>query len=157
MATEYLCQTFLKMRSTCNTKGSSSRFQLPLPKTNYGKNVLISDGKRGLQKRSMVRSVRGNHLFLFKIFATENRIDYDSFTFKNLPNLKLLLQLTQAKTVKFNHQIFLRDWGGWTIISIHFPNSKLRACDYMISDATRGSRFRIAGHLKIPNRSLLNY
>ena len=42
VATEYVCQTFLKMRSTCNTRGSSSRFQLPLAKTNYGKNVLIS-------------------------------------------------------------------------------------------------------------------
>ena len=26
------------MRSTYDTRGSSSRFQLPLPKTNYGKN-----------------------------------------------------------------------------------------------------------------------
>ena len=32
------------MRSTYDTRGSSSRFQLPLPKTNYGKN---SFGYRG--------------------------------------------------------------------------------------------------------------
>ena len=49
------------------------------------------------------RSVWRNRLFLFNIFATENRIDYDSFTFKTLSNLKLLSQLTQARTVKFNH------------------------------------------------------
>ena len=39
MAPEYLCPKFLKLRSTCDTRGSSSRFQLPLPKTNYGKNL----------------------------------------------------------------------------------------------------------------------
>ena len=33
MATD-LCQIFLKMRSTYDTRGSFSRFQLPLPKTN---------------------------------------------------------------------------------------------------------------------------
>ena len=49
------------------------------------------------------RSVWWIRLYLFKIFATENRIDYDSFTFKTLSNLKLLSQLTQARTVKFNH------------------------------------------------------
>ena len=106
--TEYLCQTFLKMRSTCNTRSSSSRFQLPLPKTNYGKNFLISDGNRGPAEKvvglhELKRSVWRNRLFLFNIFATENRIDYDSFTFKTLSNLKLLSQLTQARTVKFNH------------------------------------------------------
>ena len=37
MAPEYLCQKFLKMRSTYDTRGSSSRFQLPLPKIIYGK------------------------------------------------------------------------------------------------------------------------
>ena len=44
MAPEYLCQKFVIMRSTYDTRGSSSRFQLPLPKTNYGKN---SFGHRG--------------------------------------------------------------------------------------------------------------
>ena len=39
MAPEYLCQKFLKMRSTYDTRGSSSRFQLPLPKISYGKNL----------------------------------------------------------------------------------------------------------------------
>ena len=36
MATD-LCQIFLKMRSTYDTRSSFSRFQLPLPKTNYDK------------------------------------------------------------------------------------------------------------------------
>ena len=29
--------TYAKMRSTCDTRGSTSRFQLPLPKTYYDK------------------------------------------------------------------------------------------------------------------------
>ena len=37
MVPEYLCKNFLIMRSTYDTRGSSSRFQLPLAKTNYGK------------------------------------------------------------------------------------------------------------------------
>ena len=57
--------------------------------------------RKGLHE--LKRSVWRNRLFLFNIFATENRIDYDSFTFKTLSNLKLLSQLTQARTVKFNH------------------------------------------------------
>ena len=39
MAPEYLCQKFLKMRSTYDTRSSSSRFQLPLPKSIMAKNV----------------------------------------------------------------------------------------------------------------------
>ena len=39
MAPEYLCQKFLKMRSTYDTRSSSSRFQLPLPKSIVAKNV----------------------------------------------------------------------------------------------------------------------
>ena len=163
MSTEYLCQTFLKMRSTCNTRSSSSRFQLPLPKTNYGKKRSDLRWKQGPAEKvvglhELKRSVWRNRLFLFNIFATENRIDYDSFTFKTLSNLKLLSQLTQARTVKFNHHAdFSQGSRGLTIISLHFPISKLRACDYMISDASQGSSFWIAGHLKMPNRSLLNY
>ena len=53
-------------------------------------------------------SMAESFIFIYD-FATKNRIYYDSFTFKTLSNLKLLSQLTQAKTVKFNHQIFLRD------------------------------------------------
>ena len=34
---EYLCQKFKKMRTTYDTRASSSRFQLLLPKTIYGK------------------------------------------------------------------------------------------------------------------------
>ena len=37
MASQYLCQRVLKMRSTYETRGSSSRYQLPLAKTDYGK------------------------------------------------------------------------------------------------------------------------
>ena len=106
MSTEYLRQTFLKMRSTCNTRSSSSRFQLRLPKTWQKRSDLR--WKQGPAEKvvglpELKRSVWRNRLFLFNIFATENRIDYDSFTFKTLSNLKLLSQLTQARTVKFNH------------------------------------------------------
>ena len=106
MSTEYLRQTFLKMRSTCNTRSSSSRFQLPLPKTWQKRSDLRwkqGPAEKVVGLHELKRSVWRNRLFLFNIFATENRIDYDSFTFKTLSNLKLLSQLTQARTVKFNH------------------------------------------------------
>ena len=56
MATD-LCQIFLKMRSTYDTRGSFSRFQLPLPKTNsvWQKTFWPSICEnRGPQKRSVV-------------------------------------------------------------------------------------------------------
>ena len=41
MAPKYLCQKFLKMGTTCNTKGSSPIFQQPLPKTNDSQTVAL--------------------------------------------------------------------------------------------------------------------
>ena len=86
MSTEYLCQTFLKMRSTCNTRSSSSRFQLRLPKTWQKRSDLRwkqGPAEKVVGLHELKRSVWRNRLFLFNIFATENRIDYDSFTFQD--------------------------------------------------------------------------
>ena len=44
MAPEHLCQKFLKMRTDYDTRGFSSRFQLPLPKTNYCKKRYVFRG-----------------------------------------------------------------------------------------------------------------
>lgn len=103
------------------------------------------------------RSVWWIRLFFLKIFATENRIDYNSFIFKTPSNLKFLSQLTISDRGPWNSTNRFFSGIDWTNISIHFPISKLRACDYMTSDASQGSRFGIAGHVKMPNWSLLNY
>ena len=44
MAPEHLCQKFLKMRTDYDTRGFSSRLQLPLPKTNYCKKRYVYRG-----------------------------------------------------------------------------------------------------------------
>ena len=92
------------------------------------------------------RSVWRILLLLFKIFESENRTDYNSHSSKTLSNLNLLSQLTDLERARWNSTIGFFSGIDWTIISIHFPTSKLRACECMISDASRGARFRIAGH-----------
>ena len=85
-------------------------------------------------------------LLLFKIFESENRTDYNSRSFKTLSNLNLLSQLTNLERAPWNSTTGFFSGIDWTIISIHFPISKLRACDCMISDASRRAMFRIADH-----------
>ena len=85
-------------------------------------------------------------LLVFKIFENENCTDYNSHSYKTLSNLNLLSQLTNLERAPWNSFTGFFSGIDSTIISIHFPISKLRACDCMFSDASWGARFRIAGH-----------
>ena len=110
MATN-LCQIFLKMRSTYDTRSSFSRFQLPLPKTNYDKQRFgLQFAKTGAcrndqwsewtEKVSMVDS----YIFIYDFCDWKpHRLQFVHLQlFKTLSNLEFLSQLTISHRGQWN-------------------------------------------------------
>ena len=64
-------------------------------------------------------------LLVFKIFENENCTDYNSHSYKTLSNLNLLSQLTNLERAPWNSFTGFFSGIDSTIISIHFPISKL--------------------------------
>ena len=123
MATD-LCQIFLKMRSTYDTRGSFSRFQLPLPKTNsvWQKTFWPSICEnRGPQKRRSVvwmnwKGQYGGFVYFYLRFLrlkTGQITIRSSSTVQDLSNLKFLSQLTISHRGQWNSTTWsvMHCWG----------------------------------------------
>ena len=71
MAPAHLCQKFLKMRTDYDTRGFSSKFQLPLPKPIIAKNLMFIGAHLPVFGKSDLNPARIS--LLFSIASTVQR------------------------------------------------------------------------------------
>ena len=77
MAPKHLCQKFLKTRTDYDTRGFSSRFQLPLPKTNYCKKRYVYRGGIYRYLEKVISILQGFVNFIYR-FRRAKKVVSDS-------------------------------------------------------------------------------